>query len=172
MDIEGGNVSAMAKSETLKVLGDLVDDLISGTSGSESWVLNREDPGLLRSLDVLTGEQASEVPFGGGSSIAAHIEHLRYGFQLFNRWSAGDEQAFADADFSAAWRHNSVSQEEWTELREDLAREALAWRKSLEDSKDRGPGIGASIACVVHLAYHLGSIRQINRSLRGPAARD
>ncbi len=162
----------MADSETTKALGDLFNDLISGTSPSGSWVLNHDDHGLLKSLDVLTSEQASRVPADGGSSIAAHIEHLRYGFQLFNRWSEGDEQALAGADFGAAWRRNTVSQEEWAALRKDLAREALAWRKSLEDSKNGGPGADARIASVVHLAYHLGAIRQINRLLRGPAVRD
>ena len=162
----------MAESETSRAVCDLFNDLISGSSSLGSWVLNREDPGLLKSLDVLTSEQASNVPASGGSSIAAHVEHLRYGFHIFNRWSAGDEQALADADFSAAWRRNTVSQEEWAALREDLAREALAWRKPLEDSKNSGPGIDAKIACVVHLAYHLGAIRQIDRSLRGPAARE
>lgn len=162
----------MAESETLRALGDLLDDLISGSSPSGSWVLNREDTGLLKSLDVLTSEQASKVSVSGGSSIAAHAEHLRYGFQLFNRWSGGDEQALAGADFSAAWRRNTVSQEEWAALRGDLAREALAWRKSLQDSKNGGPGIDARIASVVHLAYHVGAVRQINRSLRGPAARN
>jgi|SRR5579872_1943256 len=160
----------MAESETSRALCDLFNDLISGSSSSGSWVLNREDPGLLKSLDVLTNEQASKVPIDGGSSIAAHIEHLRYGFQFLNRWwSEGEEPA--DAGFGAAWRRNTVSQEDWVALREDLAREALAWRQPLEGSKNSGPGIDAKIASVVHLAYHLGAIRQIDRSLRGPAAR-
>ena len=162
----------MAESDTSRALGGLFNDLISGSSRSGSWALNREDPGLLKSLDVLTSEQASKVPDSGGSSIAAHVDHLRYGFQLLNRWSAGDEQAFADADFSAAWRRNTVSQEEWSSLRENLANEAIVWRESLEHSKNGGPGIDARIASVVHLAYHFGAIRQIDRSLRGPAARD
>jgi hypothetical protein len=162
----------MAELETLRTLGDLLNDLINGTCNSESWVLNREDSGLLKSLDVLTSEQASKVPISGGSSIAAHVDHLRYGFQLLNRWSDGDEQAFAGADFSGAWRRNTVSEEEWAARRKDLAREALDWRESLEDLKNGGPGIDARIASVVHLAYHLGAIRQINRSLRGPVARD
>jgi len=161
----------MADSETTKALGILLNDLISGSSSSGSWVLNSEDPGLLKSLDALTGEQASKVSGSGGSSIAAHVDHLRYGFQLLNQWSAGDEQALADADFSAAWRRNTVSQEEWVTLREDLAREALAWLKSLEHSKNGGPGVDARIASVVHLAYHVGAIRQIDRALCGPRAR-
>lgn len=161
----------MAESETSMALRDLFSDLISGASSSGSWVLNREDPGLLKSLDVLASEQASKVPLSGGSSIAAHVEHLRYGFQFLNRWW-GEEEEPADADFSAAWRCNRVSQEEWAALRDDLAREVHAWRRSLEDSKSGGPGIDAMIASVVHLAYHLGAIRQIDRSLRGPAARD
>lgn len=92
----------MAESEALKALGDLLNDLISGTSSSGSWVLNLEDSGLLKSLDVLTSEQASKVPFSGGSSIAAHVDHLRYGFQLLYRWSEGDPQTLAGTDFSAA----------------------------------------------------------------------
>jgi len=162
----------MSDSEISKAVGDLLIDLLSGSPGSGSWVLNRKDPGLLKSLDLLTSEQASKVPDSGGSSIAAHVDHLRYGFQLLNRWSAGDEQAFADADFSAAWRRNTVSQEEWASLREDLRTEAIVWRKSLKHSKNGGPGIDARIASVVHLAYHFGAIRQIDRTLRGPAARD
>src|SRR5579863_8247987 len=160
----------MAESGTLRALGDLLNDLLSGTSSSGSWVLNHEDSGLLKSLDVLTSEQASKVPISGGSSIAAHVDHLRYGFQLLNRWSEGDQQALTGTDFTAAWRRDTVSEEEWAARRKDLAREALAWRESLEDLKNGGPGIDARIASVVHLAYHLGAIRQINRSLRGPAA--
>ncbi len=165
-------MQAIAESEIFKILRDLFNDLFSGTSSSGSWVLNREDSGLLKSLNLLSSEQASKVPITGGASIAAHVEHLRYGFNFLNRWrDAGDEQAVADADFSAAWRRNAVSDEEWTVLRNDLAREALAWRDLLDVSKDGAPGMDGKFACVVHLAYHVGAIRQIDRTLRGPAAR-
>ena len=33
-------------------------------------------------------------------------------------------------------------------------------------------GVAGMIAGVVHLAYHMGAIRQIDRSIRGPSAED
>ena len=52
-------------------------------------VLNGGDTGLLRSLDHLSAAAAS-APSAGGPSIAAHVEHLRYGLSLMNRWAAGE----------------------------------------------------------------------------------
>jgi hypothetical protein len=145
------------------VLGELVD----GPPG-EAYMLNRGDPGLLRSLDKLTASDAS-VAVHGGATIAAHVDHLRYGLSLMNRWSGG-ENPFDGADWSASWRKTSVSDREWQELRTGLASEAHRWldglRKPREVSAIELNGIVASIA---HLAYHLGAIRQINRAARGPA---
>jgi hypothetical protein len=55
----------------------------------------------------------------------------------------------------------------------DHLREVDRWRTALQQPRALSSfeltGIAAS---VVHLAYHLGAIRQIDRSTRGPAARD
>jgi hypothetical protein len=135
-------------------------------------VLNREDPGLLSSLDTLSAEQASQIPIGGGVSIAAHVDHLRFGLELLNRWSRGEE-TFADADFSASWNRITVSAGEWAARREALAREAHAWREALERPREGSSlGLAPIVASVVHLAYHLGAIRQIDRSIRGSSAGD
>src|SRR5689334_20613126 len=95
-------------TETLtKLFGELID----GPPGAEAYMLNRGDVGLLRSLDKLTAADASAaVP--GGATIAAHVAHLRYGFSLMNRWSAG-ENPFASADWESSWRTTSVSDAEW-----------------------------------------------------------
>ena len=159
-------------SPDVRALVAVFDELLDGSAADAAWVLNPHDPGLLASLDRLSAAQASAVPDSGGASIAAHVDHVRYGLELLNRWSRGDEP-FADADYSASWQRVAVSEAEWAARREALRREASAWRDALQrpraDSLTERAGV---VASVVHLAYHLGAIRQIDRSIRGPSAQD
>jgi hypothetical protein len=151
---------------------NVLNELIEGAAPEAAWILNPEDPGLLKSLDRLSAEQASVTPPSGGASIAAHVDHLRYGLELLNRWSRGEEP-FADADYSASWRRITVSEAEWASRREALRLQSSAWREAIEHSRDfSNLDLTGVVASVAHLAYHLGAIRQIDRSLRGPSARD
>ncbi|MFL6353015.1 MAG: DinB family protein [Bryobacteraceae bacterium] len=162
----------MAESEVVNALFNLLNELIDGSAPGAAWILNPEDPGLMGSLGRLSAEKASAVPSSGGASIAAHVDHLRYGLELMNRWSRG-EKPFADADYSASWRRGEVSEPEWASRREALRREAYAWREALGHPRDLTDlELTGVLASVAHLAYHLGAIRQIDRSTRGPSARD
>jgi len=152
-------------------LSILLRELIDGSATDAAWILNPADPGLLGSLEKLSAAGASAVPTNGGSSIAAHVDHLRYGLQLLNRWSKG-EDPFADADYSASWRRPAVSEADWTALREELRAEARKWCEAVQRPRDLGDvELSGVLASVAHLAYHLGAIRQIDRSTRGPVAR-
>jgi hypothetical protein len=155
-----------------RALTALLMELTDGSAAEAAWVLNPEDPGLLRSLGLLSASAASARPLGGGASIAAHVDHVRYGLELMNRWSRG-EDPFADADYSASWRRSTVTDGEWTTLRDRLREEAHAWLQAIRQPRDISDGeLTGVIASIVHLAYHLGAIRQIDRSTRGPSARD
>jgi hypothetical protein len=155
-----------------RALAALLTELLDGAAADNAWVLNRRDPGLLASLGRLSAAEASAVPASGGASIAAHVDHLRYGLELLNRWSRG-EDPFADADYSASWRKVTVSDGEWTMLRQWLRDEAHRWRESIRQPRDLTEDeLTGALASVAHLAYHMGAIRQIDRSTRGPAARD
>lgn len=153
-----------------RALVTLLRELIDG-SGSEAWVLNKGDRGLLASLGRLSAEAASATP-GGRSSIAAHVDHLRYGLELLNRWSRG-ENPFADADYAASWRRQHVAAGEWEALRANLASEARAWLDAAAHPRawDDTTLTGA-LASAVHLAYHLGAIRQLDSATAGPRATD
>jgi hypothetical protein len=153
-----------------RALATVLGEILDGAAPDAGWLLNRRDPGLLRSLDSLTAEQASAVPPGGSSSIAAHVDHLRYGLDLLNRWARG-ESPFADADWAASWRRLEVSDDEWAGLRERLRAEARQWQDGFGALLDRGEEeLTGVIAGAAHLAYHLGAIRQIDRATRGPTA--
>ena len=100
-------------------LGTLFSELVEGAPESGGYMLNNGDPGLLRSLDKLSAAAAS-ARTSTGSSIAAHVDHVRY---------------------------------------------ALSLRMPREVQEIELNGVVGSVA---HLAYHLGAIRQIDSSSRGP----
>lgn len=143
-------------------------ELLDGAAPDSGWLLNPKDAGLLRSLDSLSAAEASLPARDGGASIAAHVEHLRYGLSLLSRWSDGEE-SFDDADWSASWRRQTVSEAEWEALRAELRHEAGRWQSGFSSLFRLGErGITGVIASAAHLAYHLGAIRQINAATRGP----
>jgi hypothetical protein len=152
-------------------LTTLLTELVDGCPGPECYVLNPQDRGLLHSLSELSAARASVIPQGGGASIAAHVDHLRYGFELLNRYASGDDEAFAAADYSRSWQRVTVSDPEWQQLREQLADELNRWRRAMPrlDARVQLHVTGA-MSSIVHLAYHLGAIRQIDRALAGPQA--
>lgn len=153
-----------------QVVATLLRELTAGADAKAGWVLNPGDPGLLRSLDRLTAAQASAVPPGGSSSVASHVEHVRFGLELLTRATAG-ESPFAGADWAAAWHRRTVSDAEWERLRHDLREVAGQWQARVQPLAGRGEAeLTGVIASVAHLAYHLGAIRQIAAAARGPAA--
>ena len=154
-----------------KTLATLFGELVNGPAADAAWMLNSGDEGLLRSLDKLTADAASSISPGGGASIAAHVDHVRYGLSLMNRWGRGEANPWATADWAASWGRSRVGDREWVERRSELAKEVQDWMKVLQTPRDYSPfELNGVIASVAHLAYHLGSIRQIDRSIRGPAA--
>jgi hypothetical protein len=159
--------STVNTRDVANTLAALFGELVQGTPSSGGYILNVGDRGLLRSLDTLSAAAAS-LPTVTGSSIAAHVDHVRYGLSLMNRWSAG-ENAFKDADWSASWKKTTVSDDEWRMLRADLQTEATRWLNALRTPREvREIELNGMIGSIAHLAYHVGAIRQINSSLRGP----
>src|ERR671935_871593 len=124
----------MNTREITASLAGLFSELVDGPPQSAAYVLNRGDVGLLRSLDKLSPAAASAT-HGGGASIAAHVDHIRYGLSLLNRWAKG-ENPWSDADWSASWRKTVVSDDEWKQLVAALHDEASAWARALAGPLD------------------------------------
>jgi hypothetical protein len=149
----------------------LLRELIDGPPGQAAFVLNVGDRGLLRSLDTLSAEAASARP-NGRSSVAAHVDHVRYGLSLLNRWAGGEANPWATANWSESWTRVHVTDEEWAKLRANLRSEAQAWIEGAGRERDVGDvELGGVIGSVVHLAYHLGAIRQLAPAAAGPPER-
>lgn len=159
----------MNTSELAGTLTTLLSELVTGASNpGGAFILNTGDVGLLRSLEKLSAEDASRSSLGG-ATIAAHATHLAYGLSLMNRWAREGGNPFADATWDAAWKTSAVGAPEWSEIRHQLAAEAMEWLGHLGRPRDVMPvELHGMVGSVAHLAYHLGAIRQIDRTSRGP----
>jgi hypothetical protein len=154
-----------------QTLDTLLRELIDGPDAKAAWMLNAGDAGLVRSLDTLTASAASSTPASGGASIAAHVDHLRYGLSLMNRWSRGDPDPWSSADWTTSWTRVRVTDQEWAALRQAMKDEARAWLETIRSPREYSVmELNGVIASIAHLAYHFGAIRQIDRSIRGPRA--
>ena len=161
----------MNTRELTGTLATLFDELVDGAPASGAYILNRGDAGLLRSLDKLSAADASER-VAGGATIAAHVDHLRYGLSLMNRWSAGDNP-FADADWTASWRMAEVTDTAWRDLRFGARRRSTPLARRAGVSARGGPG-GARRRRREHRAPRVSPWRDttISRAARGPREED
>jgi hypothetical protein len=153
-------------------LRTLYAELIDGAPIGDSYMLNKGDAGLLASLDQISAADASRSS-AGGASIAAHVDHLRFGLSLMNRWAAGEKKPWQGADWTTSWRKTRVSEDEWKHLRAELRREATKWMEAASQPREMSDvELNIFVGNIAHLAYHLGAIRQIDRTARGPSAEE
>jgi hypothetical protein len=157
----------MRTDDVATALARLFAELTEGVTGS-GLVLNTGDIGLLRSLDTLSAAEASRS-VNDGATIAAHTQHVRYGLSLMNQWAADGDNPFANAKWDEAWRISTVGETEWAEIRDGLRNEARRWAAVLQAPRQvQEVELTGMLASVAHIAYHLGAVRQIDKSVRGP----
>ncbi len=161
--------AAVLPAETHSALAKLFAELVDGANErGGAFILNSGDVGLLRSLDALSAADASRSVHDG-ATIAAHAQHLRYGLSLMNRWASEGGNPFADARWDEAWKTSTVSAAQWEDIRAGLSEEARRWLGALGSPREMTTlELSGMIGSVAHLAYHLGAIRQIAKSARGP----
>ena len=159
----------MRTTEVSTVLTRLFSELVDGASDpAGAFMLNSGDVGLLASLQKLSAGDASRA-VNDGATIAAHVQHVRYGLSLMNRWAADGGNPFADATWDEAWKVRDVDATAWDAIRNGLRDEVGRWQLVLRAPRDvTDVELAGMVASIAHLAYHLGAIRQINKSVRGP----
>jgi hypothetical protein len=159
----------MNTSELSPSLTRLFSELVDGIRGRPGgYILNTGDEGLLRSLDRLSAADASRS-VNEGATIAAHTQHLRYGLSLMNEWASAGGNPFANAKWDEAWKISSVDDAAWTEIRTGLRGETQRWIEILGTPRESsGVELTGLISSIGHFAYHMGAIRQIDKSTRGP----
>ena len=160
----------MNSDQIATTLATLFRELIDGVPRDPSYMLNTGDVGLHGSLEKLSAEDASRTSLGG-ASIAAHVDHLRYGLALMNHWQSGVKNPWASADWTASWKIRAVTDAEWNRLRHELRSETQRWLDALGAARPTDETqLTYMIASIAHLAYHVGAVRQIDKGTRGPTA--
>ena len=158
----------MRTNDISPTLERLFAELVNGAAGSGAFILNSGDVGLLRSLDKIPADAASLLT-NGGATLAAHAQHLRYGLSLMNRWAQEGGDPFADATWDEPWKTSVVTATDWEAIRAGLRDETADWLQVLKTPREIAEvELSGIIGSIVHLAYHLGAIRQINKAARGP----
>lgn len=159
----------MNTRDVTHALTAVMSELVNGTAPGGGVLLNGGDRGLLHALDKLDAADASEIA-NGGSSIAAHVQHVTFYTNIMNRVAAG-ENPWEGADWTASWKKPAVTAEEWENIKREFADEHSKWLLVNGEPRE----VSASeftylVASIAHVAYHLGAIRQMDRHLRGPGA--
>jgi hypothetical protein len=114
--------------------------------------------GIRTTLAGVTADQASRR-LDGRPSIAAHARHMNFHLRVASEWIQGNHEK---RDWLASFEPQTVTDEEWPRLRQDLEvsrTELIRVLRSLSPERflEEGAGLGA----IAHLAYHLGAIRQL-----------
>ena len=139
---------------------DLMKEAFEGAQHDWTWIVDNEpDHGILGTMASVSAERASQSPSEGKPSMAAHAGHLLFGLQLANALAAGEEP---DVDWEDSWSMQTVTDEQWVELQQNLRAEYQQLLKSVPiiENADQETLTG-TIATVAHVTYHLGAMRQL-----------
>jgi hypothetical protein len=142
------------------IIGQLLAVLREGFEGSkQQWSYFTDGPAetaLLGTLSKLTAAQASQ-PIGG-TSIAAHAHHVRFGLGASEAWIKGDKTS---RDWQESWRVKTVDEAAWARLQQDLRSGHEALSRAIQAHATASlESAGGAIGAIAHVAYHLGAIRQ------------
>lgn len=159
------NVSDLAR-ELTRTYESHYRELLEGVpTGQPSWVTSGgPEGGAYGTIENLSAEQASRQV--NGTTLAAHVEHLRWAMQLVNDYYDGQE---APPDWSESWSVTTVDTAGWRDLRDALRAtgDNLLRHLAAPVEWDQEMGRMAMLASYGHTAYHLGAIRQLAKAVAG-----
>jgi hypothetical protein len=129
------------------------------------WITDGK-PGsdLFGTLDTLTPAQAFASPTPNGKSIAAHVEHLRFTFDVTVERMAGKDPR---PDWATSFAIADTTPAAWEILKREVRRSYQALLDAFNAHRDKpinewNPWHSAGLAAMIgHNAYHLAAIRQI-----------
>lgn len=152
-------MSQIEKKDLVNSLNYLFKETFEGSPPQGSIYLDR-GIGVFNTIEELSFENASS--YIGTTTVAAHVEHLRYYLEVLSNFMQGIVKA---ADWNQSWAKKEVSEEEWgtlkTNLRQTYESVVTAFENLENWDEDK---ISEAMAIVVHTAYHLGAIRQMTKS--------
>jgi hypothetical protein len=129
---------------------------------SSTWFIDNEpDSGI---LGIIASVSASEASWSSnknnpGTTIAAHVEHLRWSLANANGALQGKPY---QGSWKESWNTLDADEAKWGRLRNALRTEFETLKINLQKQEDlSGEYLTGVMALIPHAAYHLGTIRQL-----------
>jgi hypothetical protein len=124
--------------------------------------------GWAQTLSLLTAEQASRPAVPGGTTIAGQTAHAAYYLEVLEDIILNRH---LQADWPGSFAPSAVDEAAWAAQQARLFGVAgrLAGHMRANPSWPE-PHVRSALGCLVHLAYHLGAVRQMVRVVAGPSA--
>jgi hypothetical protein len=146
------------KDATLELIEELLRETFEGGLPGQGTQYLDSASGIRRTLGALTAAQAS-VSRNSHPSIAGHARHMHFHMIATIEWLQGVRTR---RDWIGSFKPFEVNAAEWESIRRDLEQARLELMMTLRGLSDadfvkEGEGLGA----LLHLAYHLGAIRQL-----------
>jgi enamine deaminase RidA (YjgF/YER057c/UK114 family) len=139
----------------------LLETFEGSPEGKGSAYLDR-GVGIFNTLEKLSADEAS-YEFHG-TTIAAQTEHAKYYLDRICEFIQGRTER---VNWDDSWLIETVNAAEWDALRESVKKSyentlrSIATVETWDDTN-----LGMAVGMVVHTAYHLGAIRQINKAAK------
>jgi len=117
---------------------------------------------MFETLDSINAVAASKVFGKDRETIAGHVFHLK--FYLIVAQEYLKKTRTGHADWDSSWKVKSVSEAEWTNLKNELRREydqLIVFIDSITDWNAEDHIVGM-LGILAHNAFHLGAIRELN----------
>lgn len=155
---------------TSNINGDLfrnnIRALLGETISDVKGIYLDRGSSLTETLSAVTAEEASQPTVEGGTTVAGHVDHLRFYLRVLNDYMDG--KPLGKIDWSQSWLRTDVTSDEWEDLRKQLAEDFQALQTAVEEVSDWNDDkrLGGALAIIAHTAYHLGAIRQILRAVK------
>jgi hypothetical protein len=133
-----------------------LDELFNEVHG---MMLDPQEP-MFRTLEEITAIDASR-PIGiGASCLAAQVEHTAFYIDVLLNDTEG-------ADWAVAWSLTSVTESEWTALKNRLRTSYEEMRTRIETESDWSEDFIATLVSLIgHNGFHLGQVREGTANLR------
>jgi hypothetical protein len=173
--IQKVEMKKMDPSTIIKSISTLFSEAYAGPADpSSTWFIDNEpDSGI---LGLIRGVSATEASWSSrkndsGTTIASHIEHLRW--SLANANAALEGKPY-QSSWKESWNTLEANEIKWGSLKKELQVEFETLLANLQ--KQTGfpddDSLTGVMALLPHAAYHLGTIRQLIERSREATKKD
>jgi hypothetical protein len=136
----------------------VLKETIEGPGDHGSYFIDK-GTGLLQTLETLSLERAFANPAPGRPSIAAHVKHTSFHMNAICAWPRGDHSR---RDWPSSFVLENHDAATWTALLEELKFEYADFQSVIREfASESDEALGGAVGGIVHVAYHLGAIRQL-----------